>query len=149
MKLLQIETPLPLQYCDLPGYHGKYKELLAPYRVVLYTDEGILQGDMSIGWVTDLRSGTNAINWFVPKKGNAKYNGIILFHDLSWSGWISRALSNELLCQGIILSGERVEHIANIVKVTVDHIGHYYELDDVLPAPYTNNRLLESLQWRT
>lgn len=100
-----------------------------------------------LGWITDLRSGTDAINWFIPKKGNDEYNAIILFHDFSWSGWISRSLSNELLRQGIILSETRGEHVASIVKFTVDHVGHYYNLEDTLPEPYTVNRQLESFNW--
>ena len=63
------------------------------------------------------------------------------------SGWVSRPLSNELLRQGIILSGTRGERVANIVKLTVDHVGHYYNLEDALPEPYTVNRQLESFHW--
>ena len=100
-----------------------------------------------LGWITDLRSGTDAINWFIPKHGNDEYNAIILFHDFSWSGWISRSLSNELLRQGIILSGTRGEHVASIVKFTVDHVGTYYQLEDKLPEPYTVNREFEVFHW--
>ena len=144
IKLNQIEIVKPLKYKQVSK---KYYDLTDDFNVRLHTSEGVLDSYMKAGWMTDLRSGTDAINWFIPKHGNDEYNAIILFHDFSWSGWISRSLSNELLRQGIILSGTRGERVANIVKVTVDHFGHYYNLEDTLPEPYTVNRQLESFSW--
>jgi hypothetical protein len=144
IKLQKIEIVKPLKYKPIDK---KYYILTSDFNVRLHTSEGILDAYMKKGWITDLRSGSDAINWVIPKKGNDEYNAIILFHDFSWSGWITRALSNELLRQGIILSGTRGEKVADIVKFTVDHFGHYYNLEDKLPEPYTVNRELESFKW--
>jgi len=144
IKLHRIEIVKPLRYKPVSK---KYYDLTDDFFIRLHTSEGVLEPYMKAGWVTDLRSGTDAINWFIPKHGNDEYNAIILFHDFSWSGWISRSLSNELLRQGIILSGTRGEKVASIVKFTVDHVGHYYNLNDELPEPYTCNRQLESFNW--
>lgn len=144
IKLIKIEIVKPLRYKSIDK---KYYKLTKDFNIRLHTNEGILNAYMKAGWITDLRSGTDAINWFIPKKGNDEYNAIILFHDFSWSGHISRKLSNELLRQGIILSNTRGEDVANVVKFTVDHIGHYYELEDKLPEPYTVNREFEVFHW--
>ena len=42
---------------------------------------------------------------------------------------------------------KKSNNVANIVKLTVDHVGHYYNLEDALPEPYTVNRQLESFSW--
>lgn len=144
IKLIKIEIVKPLRYKSIDK---KYYKLTKDFNIRLHTNEGILNAYMKAGWITDLRSGTDAINWFIPKKGNDEYNAIILFHDFSWSGHISRKLSNELLRQGIILSNTRGEYVANVVKFTVDHFGHYYELEDKLPEPYTVNREFEVFHW--
>ena len=144
IKLYKIEIVKPLRYIPITS---KYYKLTSDYNIRLHTNEGILDAYMKAGWITDLRSGSDAINWFIPKHGNDEYNAIILFHDFSWSGHISRSLSNELLRQGIILSGTRGERVASIVKITVDHFGTYYNLDDNLPEPYTVNRQFEIFNW--
>ena len=144
IQLYEIEIVKPLRYKSISK---KFYDLTDDFNVRLHTNEGVLDSYMEKGWITDLRSGTDAINWFIPKIGNDEYNSIILFHDFSWSGWVTRAVSNELLRQGIILSGTRGENVANIVKFTVDHFGHYYNLNDKLPSPYTINRELEHFHW--
>ena len=86
------------------------------------------------------------INLIAPKWGNAIYTATVLAHDCSWSGWMSRELSNELLRQGMILSGEIGRFRASLVYHAVQNFGTYYTLDDALPEPYTINIVFESFK---
>lgn len=146
MKLQGIRIEQPLVLDRLPGKLGhKYKHLTADFSARFVTDEGVWRLRLLSGWITDERSGSDTINWLVPKRGNDWYNATILMHDCAWSGWMSRALSNELLRQGMILSGEVGPHAAALAKLAVDRFGRYYDLEEELPPPYHNNRLYESL----
>ena len=138
-------SPLFLEPHEVPGYWRLSQDSC----VILHTNEGDIRASLSKGWVTDKRSGSDAINWFVPKWDGPRsiYSAIVAFHDFAWSGWISRELSDELLRQGMILSGLVSARSAAIVKFTVDHIGHYYDLSEKLPGVYVFNRQKEKLTW--
>lgn len=124
----------------------KFSILTQPYHARAITDEGTWYLDLVPGWVTDERSGSDAINWMVPKRGNRLYNAMIAFHDTSWSGWLSRMLSNDLFIrQGFALSGQVSQRVSNLAGFAVDHFGTYYDLPDALPRPYTDNRKYEHL----
>src|SRR5574344_1179605 len=135
--------------CLVPHEVDGYWRLSQDSYIFLHTNEGTIRASLSKGWVTDKRSGSDAINWFVPKWDGPRsiYSAIVAFHDFAWSGWISRALSDELLRQGMILSGLVSERRAAVVKFTVDHFGHYYELEEKLPGVYVFNRQKEKLTW--
>lgn len=146
IQLKSIEhTPLYLEPHEAKGYW----RLSQDSRIILHTNEGDISAALYKGWVTDKRSGSDAINVFVPKWEGplSSYSAIVAFHDFSWSGWISRALSDELLRQGMILSGIVSERRAAVVKFVVDHFGHYYYLSEKLPGVYEDNRQKEKLTW--
>lgn len=142
LKILDIKIIKPRV---LKPIDKKYWMLEEKWYFDIITNEFTIEVRNLPGWITDKRSGSDWINWLVPKDGNEQYNAIIGFHDTSWSGWITRALSNELLAQGMAFSGEVSQKVSRIVKVTVDHFGHYYNFEDELPPPYTNNRSFEQL----
>ena len=139
-------TPIFLQ--PVEGAEG-YWSAMDSFVIRLETNQGniILHGEK--GWITDKRSGSSAVDGFIPKwKGpQSMYSRIIAAHDIMWSGWITRALSDELLRQGIILSGVAGPVKAGIVKFAVDHFGHYYELEEPLTGIYAGNRQKELVYW--
>ncbi|MDR2554165.1 MAG: DUF1353 domain-containing protein [Fibromonadaceae bacterium] len=88
----------------------RLKELVT---VSVFTDEGTLRYTMFRKFPTNMRSGSHAIDWLIPKfTGNNKYNLAILCHDFAYTKLpsgenpISRELADELLRQMCILSGE-------------------------------------------
>lgn len=97
------------------------------------------------GWITDKRSGSDAINWLVPKDGNDIYDAFIGFHDTAWSGWLGRYFSNNILCLGMVFSKEVYKPVAYLARKTLDRFGKYYSFHEELPIPYTNNRSFEQL----
>lgn len=143
IKLLDIVIHTPRVLVPISD---KYWMLDKIWKFDIITNEFKILVRNQPGWITDKRSGSDWINWLIPKDGNDQYNAIIGFHDTSWSGWITRALSNELLAQGMAFSGEVSQKVSRIAKVTVDHFGHYYNFEDELPKPYTNNRNLELIR---
>lgn len=143
MKLLDIKIIKPLKMTPLDS---KYWQLTDDLYAKFITNEGTYHLKLKKGWITDLRSGCDVINMLVPKWGNDIYTITILFHDCAWSGWVSRELSNEILRQGMILSGEIGSFRAGLVFKAVQTFGTYYNLDDALPEPYTINRVFESLK---
>jgi len=143
IKLLDIVIHTPRVLVPISD---KYWMLDKIWKFDIITNEFKILVRNQPGWITDKRSGSDWINWLVPKDGNDKYNAIIGFHDTSWSGWLTRALSNELLAQGMAFSGEVSQKVSRIAKVAVDHFGHYYNFEDELPKPYTNNRKLELIR---
>lgn len=145
MKLLEVRIKKELK---LSPVDDKFWKLTSPYEVDFVTDEGVIELRLKSGWITDLRSGCDAINMIAPKWGNPIYTATVLLHDCSWSGWLSRKLSNELLRQGMVLSGEVSKFMANLVYHAVQNFGTYYSMDDELPEPYTNNRVLEDIRWK-
>jgi hypothetical protein len=79
----------------------------------VYTSEGVLHYAMKPGFPTNMRSGSHAIDWLIPKfTGNNRYNLAILCHDFAYTKLpsgenpISRELADELLRQMVIISGE-------------------------------------------
>jgi hypothetical protein len=79
--------------------------------------------------------------------GNDIYTASVLLHDTAFSGWMSFNLANEMLYQGMILSGEVGKCKAMITKKSVEWFGssHYYDINKALPKPYIVNRIFESL----
>lgn len=124
---------------------SKFWKLTADFHVDFVTNEGVWKLRNKANWLTDLRSGCDAINIIAPKWGNPVYTATVLMHDTAWSGWMSRQLSNELLRQGMILSGEIGSFRGTLVYHAVQSFGHYSNMDEPLPEPYTINRLFESL----
>lgn len=135
--------------CLVPHEVDGYWRLSQDSYIFLHTNEGTIRASLSKGWVTDKRSGSDAINLFVPKWCGpySTYSAIVAFHDCAWSGWISRSLSDELLRQGMIISGKVSERRAAVVKFAVDHFGHYYDLSENLPGVYKFNRSMEGITW--
>lgn len=146
MIVLQgIETMLPLRTLKLSGNLWR---LTSDFWVRLHTSEGVIDAKMKTGWVTDYRSGSSAVDIVVPKKGNQAYNSILCLHDLAYSGHLTKNLADELLRQGMILSG-LAPWRARLAYMAVQAFGRggYYYLCDTMPEPYTDNRALESLKW--
>ena len=142
MKLLDIKIIKPLKMAPLDS---KYWKLTDDFAVNVVTDEGIYKLYLKAGWITDLRSGSDAINCIVPKWGNELYVATVLFHDACWSGNLSRELSNDFLRQGMVLSGEVGTLRASLAYYAVSKFGRYYDMDEELPEPYTTNRMFERL----
>jgi len=62
------------------------------YRVVkttsctVWTDVGVLRYTIHAGFITDMRSGSHAIDWIIPKfTNNIYYNWAILIHDANYT----------------------------------------------------------------
>jgi hypothetical protein len=145
MKVLSIKIPHKLNYKHL---YDEYYKLTSPYEVQIHTDCGVYVASMGIGWVTDFRSGSALIDWFIPRKGNAEFNAAILFHDFSYSGWVPKDEADELLRQCSILSDEICETKAKIMFEMVQRFGKssYFNLDEEMYKPYNLNRELECFQ---
>ena len=145
MKLLKIITPeLP----HLKKLDGKFWQLTSDYNVDLVTDEGTLSYCMYSGWITDLRSGSSVIDVIVPKKGNKLYDASILCHDFNYSGHVTKNIADDLLRQGMIMSGLSSWR-ARLAYIAVQAFGNggYYNIDDAMPEPYSNNRCFEKFTW--
>jgi len=87
--------------------------LKEPVYVEVSTNEGNLCYYMKPGFPTNMRSGSHAIDWLIPKfTHNNQYNLALLCHDFAYTRnrlddhYISRELADELLRQMCILSGE-------------------------------------------
>ncbi len=87
--------------------------LAEPVYVEVSTSDGRLCYYMKPGFPTNMRSGSHAIDWLIPKfTSNNKYNLALLCHDFAYTknkagdNYISRELADELLRQMCILSGE-------------------------------------------
>lgn len=146
MKLYRIETngaPICQKYAN------GYWILTEDYHVQLVTDEGTLCYTMRAGWITDFRSGSSAVDIIVPKRGNDRYTASVLCHDMAYSGWITKDLADELLYQGMVLSGQS-KWRAGLAYKAVQWFGEesYYSMVSPMPRPYTLNRNLESFEWK-
>lgn len=146
MKLIRIQhsgEPIADKIGD------RLYKLTKPYYVELVTNEGLLICDMLPGWITDYRSSCSIIDPIIPWKGNDEYNAIVLAHDFFYSGWISKQLADDLLCQGMKLSGEIGSIRASMVKFALDKFGedYYYDLKTQLQSPYQLNRHYEKFKW--
>jgi len=89
-------------------------QLEEPVYVEVNTNEGNLCYYMKPGFITNMRSGSHAIDWLIPKfTSNNRYNLALLCHDFAYTKnkfgghYIEdRKLADELLRQMCILSGE-------------------------------------------
>lgn len=147
MKLIKIQHPKTKPTADKIG--DRLYKLTKQYYVELITDEGMLVCNMFPGWVTDYRSGCSIIDPIIPWKGNNTYNAAVMAHDFMYSGWVSKEIADDLLCQGMKLSGEIGSIRASLVHFALDKFGndHYYDLDKPLKEPYANNRNFEKFSW--
>lgn len=145
MKLYRIETTGTPVTCKYSKTHWM---LVYPYSVNFYTDVGVYKFRMEAGWITDYRSGSSWCDIIVPKVGNSKYCGTVLAHDMSYSGHLSKAEADELLYQGMILSGVS-KWRAWLAFQAVSKFGGsaYYGITDHMPFPYEKNRDLEKFTW--
>jgi hypothetical protein len=87
--------------------------LASPVYAEVVTSEGKLCYYMLPGFPTNMRSGSHAIDWLIPKfTRNNRYNLALLCHDFAYTKMangqnpLSRELADELLRQMCILSGE-------------------------------------------
>jgi len=89
-------------------------EICEPVSIVVNTDIGILRYFISPGFLTDMRSGSHAIDRIIPKfTKNNKYNLAILTHDVNYTknetgGHFieDREKCDEMLRQMALASGE-------------------------------------------
>jgi len=125
-------------------YDKKHWKLTADYTIEMVTDEGTYKFVLTAGWITDFRSGSSLIDVWVPKRGNREYTASVLVHDACYSGWVSKKVADELLRQGMILSGIS-KWKANLAYKAVDVFGSsaYNDLDVKQKSPYTLNRIYE------
>lgn len=120
--------------------------LLEDYSALIVTDEGTFHLDLKAGWITDWRSGSRALDIVAPKFGNGIYECLVFAHDTAYSGWVSKALADEVFVhQGFEFSGECGHTRAQLSYNAVRLFGSAYYMEDVMPKPYTDNRQYESL----
>lgn len=145
MVLLSIIVRTPEKLRKVPK--TKYWILQEPYSADFVTDIGTFKLRLKAGWITDYRSGSSLIDCIVPKKGNKLFNCSVLCHDCAYSGHIPKDEADELLRQGMILSG-LAEWRANMAYTAVQAFGGsaYYDLETPLKTPYTDNREKEYLE---
>jgi len=138
----EVLTPKP----RLERISKKFWVFRSFYHARFHTTEGVYDLCIHPGQVTDKRSGSDAINWLVPKEGNEEYNAYIYGHDTAYSGWISKGLADDLFIrQGFYKSKEVCKVLAECSYKMVGIFGKAYGMDDVMPYPYTHNRMFESL----
>lgn len=110
------------------------------------TDEGVYLSTIRPGFLSDLRSGCDLLNYLLPKWGNQAYTWCVVGgHDVSFHGYLSFHLANDLfLRQGMSLSGQVGQWRANLAYRTVEAFGesHYSSMDDEIEPPYRGNRVL-------
>lgn len=110
------------------------------------TDEGVYLSTLKPGFLSDLRSGCDLINYVLPKWGNQQYTWCVVGgHDVSFHGWLSFHLANDMfLRQGMALSGQVGQWRANLACNMVEKFGgsHYSSMDDEIEPPYEGNRVL-------
>lgn len=144
IKLLKIESsPVVTRYLN-----NGYWILERPLEIDLHTNEGILKYRMDKGWITDYRSGSSAVDIVVPKIGNWKYTAVVLCHDMGYSGWVSKDVADELLYQGMVMSGiSKIRAGMAYYAVKIAGNGAYYNMDMELKPPYQYNREKEKFSW--
>jgi hypothetical protein len=121
--------------------------------------EGVLVWQIRKGFVTDMRSGSAAINPIIPKfTGNEIYNAAVLAHDCAYTGidnpdgidddhGISRKMADELLRQGMILSGVVGSFRACMAYNAVRLFGGSH-WDAPADGDYAKNPELLKFEWR-
>lgn len=147
MKLDRIEydsTP-DLKRCSKP-FHKSHWLLLNDVNTVFYFDTHIVEMRLKKEWITDKRSGSSAVDRFVPKDGSTPYNLLIFLHDALYSGHAPRLLADNMLNAGLHLGGVN-EPVKTIAYKAVRAFGWagYYKLNQPLKAPYQNNRKHEQI----
>jgi hypothetical protein len=105
-------------------------KLITDVSVHVNTDEGALHYVMKAGFLTDMRSGSHAIDKIIPKfTKNNQYNLAILVHDFNYSILpdgshpVSKRLADELLQQMALMSGEIGSFKASLMKTAVKLFG--------------------------
>jgi hypothetical protein len=144
MKVLKIETPNKLRTKHL---YGRFYTLTETYIIRVITTEGTIVATLRKGWVTDFRSGSSIIDAFIPWKGSDEYNAGVLFHDMCYSGWLSRGLADEILYQVCVPEIGKFRSKCMYQAVHSFGSSHYFNLTDAMPNPYSLNRQKESLRW--
>lgn len=142
IKLLSIE---PLDDLVLKPVTDMLWEADHKMQCRFVTSEGVYLGTILPGFLSDLRSGCDLINYLIPKWGNQPYTWAIVLHDVAFHGYLSFSLANELfLRQGMAVSKQIGPRRASLAAWTVDHFGesHYSSMDDELEPPYESNRAL-------
>lgn len=142
VKLINLHTFGSLALAD----HSKgYWHSTKPFGVIQECDDGCRAYVMLPHWVTDKRSGSCLADFVIPKwSGNPKYQAVIACHDMGYSGHSDKATVDELFYQGLLLCGyskTRAGLAYHAVRKLGD--GGYYNLGDVMPKPYTENRKFE------
>ena len=144
--LFGIEVLTPLPNLTQVSCSPDFWRLETLYYAKFHTTDGVWYLKLLPGWITDKRSGSDVINWLVPKDGNPEYRAAVFAHDTAYSGWMSKLLADRLFIkQGMHLSGEVSQPVADLAYTAVKLFGKSYGLDDPLPAPYELNRKYESL----
>jgi hypothetical protein len=146
MKLLAIEST-PLELAAHPTAKG-YWTLTEDASAVFTVDKYIVTCRLRKGWVTDKRSGSRWIDKFIPKwtLTNSVFNWGIALHDASYSGWIPRDITDDMLLSNWETNtAVRTDFIAKAGYRAVRTVGWsgYYSLRESLPEPYTHNRAKE------
>lgn len=146
-KLIKIITEKNM---ELNWYSKKYWVLSTPYHAEFITTDGTWKLYLKPGWVTDKRSGSSLIDPIISKwSDNFEYQAVVAAHDVSYSGFMSKKLADELFVhQGFHLSGEMSSFRSDLAYTAVKFFGNsgYYDMYDNLPKPYTFNRNYESLK---
>lgn len=149
MKLLDIVVRAPIVDRELRKIKGKQFWIATQYaRAEFVTDEGTWVSEQLPGWVWDRRSGSSAVDIVVPKSGSDVYKAVLAGHDASYSGWMSRSLSDNLFVrQGFRMSGDVGSRASALAYRCVRLFGWpgYYDLGKPMPEPYAQNRGLERL----
>ena len=145
--LYRVEVLTPLPNLQQVTNNPDFWRLESPYYAKFHTTDGVWHLNLAPGWITDKRSGSDCINWVVPKDGNPEYRASVFAHDTAYSGWMSKPLADHLFIrQGMHLSGEVSQPVANLAYTAVKLFGKSYSMDDALPPPYELNRKYESLK---
>lgn len=142
LKLKSIE---PLHDLVLKPITDELWQATSVMQCRFVTDEGVYLSTIKPGFVSDLRSGCDLINYLVPKWGNQQYTwSVVGGHDLLFClGTWSFHFANDLfLRQGMALSGQISQWRANLAYKMVDTFGesHYCPKDKELDPPYHLNR---------
>ena len=150
MKLIFVDVPKRAVLDPIKKRHWwstQYWTLRDGYSARFITDGGTYHLRLKAGWVTDKRSGSGLLDWCAPKDGNNVYQACVFAHDASYSGWLDKPTADELFVhQGFSYSAECGTRQAQLSYDAVSLFGSAYNLEDEMPAPYTENRNFESLK---
>jgi hypothetical protein len=149
MKLISFEGNQIITEFLRQGYF----RLAAPVSLRVKTDAGLLAYEFSPGFVTDLRSGSNAINGIIPKwAANNRYNLAIICHDFNYTRMasghcaLSRKEADDLLRQMAVMSGELGSIRAGLMHSALRLFGSS-AYDGENKAPYDGIEEFMSFRW--